>query len=107
MSRKQWRHATVLACRYAAAKLGYSSIKSKQMDVLTAFLAGKDVFAILPTGYGKSFCFACLPLVYNRLLGKECSIVVVLSPLTAIIKDQVKYGYHKYKNLYIIYMYYM
>ena len=40
----------------------------------------------------ESLCFGCLPLVFDKLLGKEGedkSIVVVVTPLTAIMKDQV------------------
>ena len=41
-----------------------------------------DAFAILPTGYGKSLYYACLPRVYNCLLDATSSIVVVVTPLT-------------------------
>jgi len=37
----------------AADDLGYSSLKEEQLKVVTAFLEGRDVFAVLPTGYGK------------------------------------------------------
>ena len=50
--------------------------------------AGNDVFVVFPTGFGKSLCYACLPGVFERVLGAE-SVVVVLSPLTAIMRDQV------------------
>ena len=30
------------------------------------FLSGKGVFAALPTGYSKSLCYACLPLIVNQ-----------------------------------------
>ena len=51
----------------AAGDLGYSSLKEEQLKVVTAFLEGRDVFAVLPTGYGKSLCFGCLPLAFDRL----------------------------------------
>ena len=38
----------------AAGYLGYSSLKEEQLKVVTAFLEGRDVFAVLPTGYEKS-----------------------------------------------------
>ena len=50
-------------------------------------MKGRDVFALLPTGYGKSLCLGCLLLVFDKLLGKEGedkSIAVVVTPLTAI-----------------------
>ena len=38
----------------ASAELGYiMSLKEKQLKVITSFLSGRDVFAALPTGYGK------------------------------------------------------
>ena len=47
------------------------------------------MFGVLPTGYGKTLCYAILPTLFDRLLGRQDSIVVVITPLTAIIKDQV------------------
>ena len=57
------------------------------------FLSGSDVFVVLSTGFGKSLCYACRPFAFE-LLGEteEKPIVVVVTPLTAIIflmKDQV------------------
>ena len=52
---------------------------------------------MLPTGYGKSLCFVCLPLVFDELEGEDStSVVVVTTPLTAIMKDQVKDGLMHY-----------
>ena len=56
---------------------------------MSSFVLGNDVFAVLPTGYGKSLCYACLPGVFNQILGVTTSIVIVITPLTSIIKDQV------------------
>ncbi len=39
-----------------AQKLGYPSLKLLQVKVITSLVAGHDVFAVLPTGYGKSLC---------------------------------------------------
>ena len=47
----------------AANELGYRQLKPEQADVIEAFVKGRDVFAVLPTGYGKSLCYGCLPLV--------------------------------------------
>lgn len=74
----------------ATAELGYASLKDRQKEVITKFIAGRDVFAALPTGYGKSLCYGCLPRVYDRLRSQiEGSIVMVVSPLSALMKDQV------------------
>ena len=42
------------AAESAALSLGYSSLKPEQRDVIVEFVLGSDVFAFLPTGYGKS-----------------------------------------------------
>lgn len=45
---------------------------------------------VLPIGYGKSLCFACLPWLFDKLDNtNEPSIVIVICPLTAIMLDQV------------------
>ncbi len=75
----------------AARCLGYSEMKLQQLQVVEAFVKGYDVFGVLPTGYGKSLCYACLPLVFDTLHQKPqgSAIVLVVSPLIAIMKDQV------------------
>ena len=67
-------------------------MKKLQLEVIVKVIAGVDVFAVLPTGYEKSLCYACLPLLYDQLCSQSHnSIVVVISPLTAIIDDQVSH----------------
>ena len=76
--------------REAAASLGYPALKPEQEEAITQFLMGMDVFVALPTGYGKSLCYCCLPSVFDRVRSvEEQSIVVFVSPLTALMKDQV------------------
>lgn len=77
------------ALTMASTKLGYTSLKDKQKEVITKFVSGRDVFATLPTGYGKSLCYGCLPLIYDQLRSIRGSIAVVVSPLSALMKDQV------------------
>ena len=72
----------------AARRLGYEQLRDLQLKVIAEVVTGRDVFVILP-GYGKSLCYALLPWMFDHLLQPDLpSIVVVLTPLTAIIKDQ-------------------
>ena len=47
----------------ALDRLGYEKLREEQEKVLRALLGGRDVFAALPIGCGKSLCFALLPLI--------------------------------------------
>ncbi len=85
MNKKQLDEVTSAAVD-AAKSLGHS-IKKEQLEVIVKFVLGRDVFAVLPTGYGKSICYQCLPRVYNHL--GHTAIIIVISPLIAIMKDQV------------------
>ena len=61
---------------------GFSSFSPLQEEIIRDSLAGKDVFAVLPTGGGKSLCFQ-LPALLRP------GITIVVSPLIALMKDQV------------------
>ena len=74
----------------AAVNLGYSKLKELQMAVIVPFVLGRDVFGILPTGYGKSLCYQCLPFIFDSLKPSPASsIIIIATPLTAIMKNQV------------------
>ncbi|WP_299562779.1 RecQ family ATP-dependent DNA helicase [uncultured Mycolicibacterium sp.] len=69
----------------AAEKLfGITDLHPRQLEVMRAMIEGKDVVAVLPTGFGKSVCFQ-LP----ALLAGQDRATVVVSPLVALINDQV------------------
>ena len=52
--------------------LGYARLKEEQYTVVVKDLIGrKDVFAALPTVFGKSLCFGCLPGVFDIVMGTE------------------------------------
>ena len=73
----------------AAYSLGYV-LKPEQRTSIFQFASGSDEFVSLPTGYGKSLCYTLLPPVFDLLRGvKEKSIVLVVSPLLALMKNQV------------------
>ena len=61
---------------------GYDTFRPHQREIAEAFLAGRDALAVLPTGAGKSLCYQ-LPAVVRD------GLTVVISPLIALMKDQV------------------
>ena len=77
----------------AAASLGYSKLKPKQYEAVKEFVCGRDVFVCLPTASGKSLCYAASPLSSTVCATKQVpctSLVIVVSPLIALMKDQVE-----------------
>ncbi|KAL5500654.1 hypothetical protein EMCRGX_G012248 [Ephydatia muelleri] len=74
---------------HAARRLGYHDLREHQLHAAKKFLQGNDVFVSLPTGSGKSLIYAVLPFAFDHLRGSEGSIVVVVSPLLSLMKDQV------------------
>ena len=62
---------------------GFSTFRAPQEEIINAVLANQDVFVLLPTGAGKSLCYQ-LPALLND------GICLVISPLIALMEDQVK-----------------
>ena len=70
-------------------------IKEKESEVIKSIYEGKDVFAWLPTGYGKSLRYQLLLFLFDLQLGRtrafatERSVALVISPLVSLMVYQV------------------
>ena len=63
---------------------GFDEFRPLQEDIVQSVLSGKETLALLPTGGGKSICFQVPALAKD-------GICIVVSPLIALMKDQVEH----------------
>ena len=61
---------------------GYTFFRKGQREIVEAILEGENVFAVFPTGHGKSLCYQLPALMLE-------GITIVISPLISLMKDQV------------------
>jgi ATP-dependent DNA helicase RecQ len=58
-------------------------LKEEQMNIIENFVNKKDIFATLATGFGKSICYQIPAILTNK-------VVIIISPLIALMEDQAK-----------------
>src|ERR1044071_1815275 len=63
---------------------GFDAFREGQRDVVDKLLAGRSALAIFPTGAGKSLCYQLPALMLD-------GVTLVISPLIALMKDQVDF----------------
>jgi len=63
---------------------GFDNFREPQAEIIEKVIEKKDVIALLPTGSGKSVCFQIPTLMYEK------GVCLVISPLVALMKDQVE-----------------
>lgn len=71
--------ANVLLRRY----WGHEKLRKTQQEAINGILSGRDVMAVMPTGGGKSVCYQIPALMSD-------GVTLVVSPLIALMEDQVK-----------------
>jgi len=67
---------------------GHQAFRPHQQEVIETVLYGRDVLLLMATGRGKSLCYQLPSLVLRDKKGYRC-VTVVVSPLLALIEDQV------------------
>jgi len=69
-------------------QFGYTTFRNGQREIIEAILERQNVFAIFPTGHGKSLCYQLPALILDGL-------TVVISPLISLMKNQVDALHHQ------------
>lgn len=64
-------------------------LKVEQKKSIKQLFERRDLLAVLPTGYGKSLIFQLLVLVARRAEAGNFACLLVITPLTSIVKDQI------------------
>ena len=72
-----------------------TKLRAEQKQTLLHLITGRDVFANLPTGFGKSPIYQLAPSIVEEMSHLDgeilSAIILVISPLVSLMKDQVQY----------------
>ena len=79
----------------SSLKAVVKKVRAEQKQALLHLITGRDVFVNLPTGFGKSPIYQLAPSIVeemSHLDGKiRSAVILVISPLVSLMKDQVQY----------------
>src|SRR2546423_6202770 len=78
----RYRRAVTTAAEILTSRFGYTEFRPGQQQVVESLLAGRSAVAVFPTGAGKSLCYQLPALMLE-------GVTVVVSPLIALMKDQI------------------
>jgi len=78
---------------HALARTHFSilALTEAQLEAVKRAVKGESVFVFTPTASGKTMCFYLVPFVLKKLKPDECFRVIIISPLIALMKDQVAF----------------
>ena len=88
ISEESWERAL----RAVKEMFEIANLLLEQENSLLEFLLGQNISVNLPTAYGKSLIFQCLPIAADALFERPrgSSVIVVISPLRSLMEDQVR-----------------
>ena len=72
------------------SSIGINSLTKHQLEALYSFIFGRDMCVVLPTGHGKSLIYQMALLIAKHIQLNYDPIIIVVSPLNALITDQIK-----------------
>src|SRR4051812_13977121 len=78
----RYRRTVTTAAEILSSRFGYTEFRPGQQQVVESLLAGRSALAVFPTGAGKSLCYQLPALMLE-------GVTVVVSPLIALMKDQI------------------
>ena len=79
---RRYRRTVTTASEILTSRFGYAAFRPGQQQVVESLLAGRSALAVFPTGAGKSLCYQLPALMLE-------GVTVVVSPLIALMKDQI------------------